>query len=262
MPMPRGEDGRGRDADSVLMAAAPEYLSTGPARHSPEADPQYPHHVLDDAAIRGVLLERVSSRWSQSADTLVVEEFGTHFGAARVDVAVVNGHLWGYEIKSEIDRLDRLAAQVQAYGEVFDYMSLVVAERHVDRAAATVPEWWEVIRAIPTRSEPRLTQLSRGRRNTGARPEAIARLLWRDELADALQQIGADAGYRSATRDRLADRLVESVGLEHLGRLVRDQIRARPMWRADPARTPNGATSQRARTSSGFLARRVRPPRR
>lgn len=218
--------------------------------------------VLDDAAIRAVLLDRVRGRWAESADTLIVEEFGTHFGAARVDLAVVNGHLWGYEIKSHVDRLDRLAAQVEAYSQVFDYMTLVVADRHLERAAAIIPDWWEVIRASQKPSGAALTRLSRGRRNAGANPHAIARLLWRDELAAVLEEIGADAGYRSATRDRLADRLVESVDVERLGVLVRTKIRARPGWRADPARTPDDATSQLARTSSGFLARRLRSPRR
>lgn len=218
--------------------------------------------VLDEVAIRAALLDRVRARWASSDQTLVVEEFGTHFGASRIDVAVVNGHLWGYEIKSAADRLVRLPAQAKAYGEVFDYVSLVAADCHLERARVVVPGWWEVISATTSIAGVRLTQVTRGRRNLGARPGAIARLLWRDELAAALHDLGADAGVRSATRERLADRLVESLPVDQLGRVVRDQIRARPAWRADPARTPSDVTSQLARTSSGFLARRLRPPRR
>lgn len=218
--------------------------------------------MLDDAAIRAVLLDRVRERWRDHDDTLVIEELGTHFGAARVDVAIVNGHLWGYEIKSAVDRLDRLPTQVQAYGQVFDHMTLVVADRHLERASAIVPSWWEVIRAFPTRSEVRLRQVVRGRQNPAPDPATIARLLWRDELADVLGRLGADEGVRSATRDRLADRLATSVSHDQLGVLVRARLRARPGWRAGPARKPDDVTLPPVRRSSGFLARRVRPPRR
>ena len=218
--------------------------------------------MLDDALIRGALLERLRSRWATSTDTLLVEEFGTHFGAARIDLAAVNGHLWGYEIKSAADRLNRLPSQIAAYGEVFDYVTLVVADRHLQKASSLIPDWWAVMRAVDTRSRVRLVEHRRGRHNPRVSAGAVARLLWRDELAAILEALGADSGVRSATRDVLADRLVASVPAKELGVLVRDQIRARPRWRADPARTPDAGTFQRAHTSSGFLARRVQPPRR
>jgi hypothetical protein len=215
--------------------------------------------MLDEAAIRTALMKRVQARWELSSQTLMIEEFGTHLGASRIDLAVVNGHLWGYEIKSAADRLNRLPAQVNAYSEVFDYVGLVAADQHLDRAVLMVPDWWEIIRATSTNRGTRLVQVVRGRRNRSTQGGAIARLLWRDELASVLRQTGNDAGVRSATRDRLADRLVESLSRDELGRIVRDQIRARPAWRDARARTPDDAPFLPARMSSDFLARRLRP---
>lgn len=215
--------------------------------------------MLDEAGIREALLTRVRDRWTTATEaTTIVEEFGTHFGASRIDVAIVNGHLRGYEIKSASDRLSRLPAQVNAYTDVFDYVTLVAVERHLDRAREIVPHWWEVIRATTCRDAVQLHQVVRGRRNPYVDPVAVARLLWRDELLRALEVHAADAGVRSATRERLAQRLAEALSPDVVGRIVRDQIRARPMWRGDPARMPGGERYRPGRTSSDFLARRLR----
>ena len=63
--------------------------------------------------------------------TLIVEELGIRQGAARVDVAVVNGSLHGYEIKSARDTLERLPKQSELYSSVFDTITLVTAENHL-----------------------------------------------------------------------------------------------------------------------------------
>ena len=46
-------------------------------------------------------------------------------GAARVDIAVINGHIRGVEIKAEADSLERLPRQVEAYGRVVDRATLI-----------------------------------------------------------------------------------------------------------------------------------------
>jgi hypothetical protein len=214
--------------------------------------------VAAESDIRDVLRARIDDRWDDD-HTLVVEEFGTHFGSGRADLAIVNGSLRGYEIKSDADRLDRLPSQIERYNEVFDYVSLVAALRHLERASDLVPDWWEIIEVSdsPT-GRVRLRQIRRGRRNPSPDATATAMLLWRDELLNALEGLNEDRGLRSSTREELARHLAQATSIRDLGEIVRDQIRARPAWRADPARTPCGETSRRARRSSGFLARRLR----
>ncbi|MDA8118743.1 MAG: sce7726 family protein, partial [Gammaproteobacteria bacterium] len=74
-------------------------------------------------------------------DTVVLDELGICRGEVRVDVAVVNGEIHGYEIKSDRDSLRRLASQVELYSKVLDQATLVAGERHFDAAAALLPEW-------------------------------------------------------------------------------------------------------------------------
>src|ERR1035441_1910308 len=88
--------------------------------------------VTRDADIRKVLLEGLEAKYSDRDHDLIVEEFGCK--AARADVAVINGVLHAYEIKSDSDSLDRLPSQIDAYQGVFEYVTLVCGRRLLERA--------------------------------------------------------------------------------------------------------------------------------
>ena len=60
--------------------------------------------------------------------TLIIDELPICRHAARADLAVINGHFSGYEIKSDRDTLKRLGSQVDAYCRVFDYVAVVTAQ--------------------------------------------------------------------------------------------------------------------------------------
>jgi len=63
---------------------------------------------------------RLLARAAGAPDTLIVNELGLADGASRVDIAVINGHICGGEIKAEADSLDRLPRQVEAYGRLVE----------------------------------------------------------------------------------------------------------------------------------------------
>ncbi len=56
-------------------------------------------------------------------DTKVVQEMGVWNGTVRIDIAVINGELGGFELKSDSDNLLRLPAQAELYSRVFDRMT-------------------------------------------------------------------------------------------------------------------------------------------
>jgi len=78
-------------------------------------------------------------------ETLIVEEMGVWSGTVRIDIAVINGELSGFELKSDRDKLDRLPLQAKVYSKVFDRVTLVVGARHVRKALPLIPEWWSVL---------------------------------------------------------------------------------------------------------------------
>ena len=55
---------------------------------------------------------------------------GVWSGTVRIDVAVLNGEMCGYEIKSDRDTLERLPFQIEIYSKEFDKLTLVVGRRH------------------------------------------------------------------------------------------------------------------------------------
>lgn len=214
--------------------------------------------VLREEHVRRATLSRLEQRWRNTPETLVVEEFCTHFGTSRIDIAVVNGALWGYEIKSEADRLGRLPGQVKAFSEVFDYVTLVAAGKHMSRSMAIVPSWWGAVEAQKHQAQVQLKERRKPQRNTAVNPRAVASLLWRGELLSLLELMNADSGVRSASRAALIEALVAQLQPTDLSRVVRESIRARRAWRDVPARKQGAETLRHAHTSSGFLARRVR----
>jgi hypothetical protein len=188
---------------------------------------------MRDIDVRTVLAAEVARRYKGDADTLIIHELGVCSGDARIDLAVVNGKLHGYEIKSDADTLKRLPAQAEVYSAVFDLVTIVVGEHHLDAVRAIVPEWWGIVKAA-SGNPVTLSELRAPKPNPSPNPMAIARLLWRAEALSLLRDASLDCGVKSKPREAIYGRLVESFPLGELRRLVRCQLRAREGWRSGP----------------------------
>lgn len=149
-----------------------------------------------------------------NTDTAVaVEELPLRGGYVRADVAIVRPtSLHVYEIKSDRDRLDRLPEQRRLYGEIADYVTLVVGWRHVLPAMRTVPHWWEVwLAEADVSGRPSFVPLRAGVRNPDVHIAALASLLSRDEAISFLTDSGAATGTRSLPRAALYSRIAEAL---------------------------------------------------
>jgi hypothetical protein len=169
------------------------------------------------------------------ADTLVLEELGLTHGASRVDIAVINGHIRGVEIKAEADSLDRLPRQVEAYGQVVDRATLIASERHLPAALELLPAWWGVIAARRAANGSvvfRRLRAERANRQTDA--VSLARLMWRDEVHAVLSEMGCEPQLLRAPRTALYTELAARVPKAQLAALVRTTLKARTNWRDRP----------------------------
>ena len=63
---------------------------------------------MRDSEIRNTLRATLLSEHAGDPTAVVIDELGICQGSARIDMAVVNGSLNGYEIKSDLDTLARL----------------------------------------------------------------------------------------------------------------------------------------------------------
>ena len=190
---------------------------------------------LKDLDLRSAALSRLLAHAHQCANTLVLEELGITHGSSRVDIAVINGHIRGVEIKAEADSLKRLPRQVEAYGLVVDRATLIASERHLPAAFELLPAWWGVIaagRAANGSIVFRRLRDERANRETDA--VSLARLLWRDEVHTVLSEMGCEPKLLREPRAALYAELARRMPKAQLAALVRITLKRRTSWRDRP----------------------------
>ncbi|HUO50183.1 MAG TPA: sce7726 family protein [Candidatus Paceibacterota bacterium] len=190
--------------------------------------------LTNDAVIREALIAQLSEKYS-SSQYRIIPELGVQHGAARIDVAIVNGILHGFEIKSDKDTLLRLRDQRDYYNHVFDQVTLVVGKTHLFDAIKIVPDWWGLQLAKKIEDGSVIFQTIReARDNQFQDGVSVARLLWRQEALDLLENMGQAKGVRSKPREEVYVRLANSLELEPLKQRVRHVLQyCRQDWRSD-----------------------------
>lgn len=191
--------------------------------------------LLRDSDVRLAAYRRLLTHAQACPDTLVIDELGLDHGSCRIDIAVINGHIRGLEIKAEADNLDRLPRQVAAYGEVVDRASLIAAPRHLEVATTIIPEWWGIVVAERgARQGVRFRRIRAERSNRHVDPLVLARLLWRPEAQALLREIGIPERDLRVPRETLYQRLVSEFPSRRLAASVRQALKTRTVWRDPP----------------------------
>ena len=191
---------------------------------------------MRDRDVREALRRKVLAEHTRDPDTLVIDELGICHGVARVDIAVVNGRLHGYEIKSDADTLQRLPDQSAAYSAVFDRVTIVAGSKHAQEVTHIVPDWWGIkIATQGPRGAVHFADWRAPRRNPSIDPVELARLLWKEEAIAILESKGVE-GYRRKNRSALHEKLATCLTLNELRDTVRMTLKSRASWRLDARR--------------------------
>jgi len=67
-------------------------------------------------------------------------------GTTRADVVHITGQfMHGYEVKGDGDTLQRVANQLRCYGEVYDFVTFIVTEKHLAKLLPLLPDWVGVL---------------------------------------------------------------------------------------------------------------------
>jgi hypothetical protein len=224
--------------------------------------PSMPTPWTTDADVRRALRAKLREEHSEPG-TRIIEELGLGEGIVRIDVAVVNGQLLGYEIKSDRDTLDRLPDQAALYNAVFDEVVLVTGKRHRAAASRVVPRWWGVVVAeVSSAGDVLLTPKRKPRPNRNVDPGVLVRLLWREEALQLLEQRDAARGFRSKPRADIYAKVLELLPPNDLRERVREILKLREGWRSAESRASRGDASRFAATSRDFLRSPFGPHRR
>lgn len=188
------------------------------------------------SVLRGILEKKREQYRGQGHRAEIFDELGVQHGANRVDYAIVNGIMCGYEIKSDRDTLDRLPEQVKEFSEVFDELTLVVGKRHLYKAIHQIPEWWGVWLAKENQNGSIEIQILRNpQKNKQQDIKSIARLLWKEEALRILEERNEAKGLRNKTREFIYSRIedVFASDMDSFKQKVSLTLTSREGWRAD-----------------------------
>lgn len=190
-----------------------------------------------DADIRSALHAKRLRRAKSHPDTLVIDELGLAHARSRIDVAVINGCIHGYEIKSAKDNLDRFVTQIDIYRQTLQKLTLVAAPKHVAGIMRHAPEWCGVIAAEQgPRGGINFQVLRNAATNPEIDPVMMAHLLWRDEVIELLDQAGYAPKDLRRPRKQLYEMLCEAMTLREITASIRAFMAQRQTWRDRPAR--------------------------
>lgn len=197
----------------------------------------------NDKLIRTALKKDLEHICGKDPHTKIIEELGIRHGTARVDIAVVNGVLHGYELKSDLDTLYRLPEQIRIYNSVFDQVTLVVGRNHLHEAVKIIPDWWGIVIAkiVDSSGAVSFCDIRESTENPNRISLEIAKLLWRIEALDILEKKGSAEGLRSKPRKEIYERLVMVLDQEELRAEVREHLLARVSWRSEKQYMLNGS---------------------
>jgi hypothetical protein len=190
-----------------------------------------------DSDIRKLLIKKIliTKTFVSDPTTKIIHELDVCFGKSRVDLAVVNGKIHGYEIKSEQDTLERLPSQIDSYNKIFDTITIVTGENHISKVIEMVPEWWGIYYVSKKdNNELVLRKKRQFKVNKFIDIHYLTELLWKEELIELLRLNGIEKGTKSKTRSALCNIVSAKIDKDEVKKFVRDKLKSRESWRAVP----------------------------
>lgn len=180
-----------------------------------------------DAEIRKSLHNYLEIRNNYIPGTIIVDEFNVCKGLARVDVAVINGVIHGYEIKSEKDTLQRLPNQIKYYNKSLEKITISINECHFEKTLKIIPDWWGI---IIINNEEKIKEIRKARLNNLIDSESILQLLWKDELIELINNHGLIT-KRNLTKVKLHKIIIDELEKDSILNEVRQTLKLRKNWR-------------------------------
>jgi hypothetical protein len=198
---------------------------------------------LRDRDIRLALIDKLRKLYAHDPHTLILQEFGLFEHRVRIDVAVVNGFMFGFEIKSDADTLERLPFQKEIYNKIFDNVVIVVGESQFSKIEAVVPAWWGIWVARNNANKVGLRIAREPSDNENVDPKALVRCLWKREALEIIKEKQLyEKKLNKAKRSVLWDILADSIPIDE--RLVCSYLKRRDDWRIVLPQRLNGDSPQ------------------
>ena len=185
--------------------------------------------MLKDNDIRVTLIDELN-RINAQHDYRIIEELAVCDGNARVDVAVANGRLCGYEIKSDADTLERLSLQQQCYDKTFDTVSIVVGKKFKDSIEECIPNYWGIYVVYEYAGNCKIERKRAAKVNKNIEANSLLQLLWKEEIIKLLRNAGIK-GISGKNRRLLRQIVIDNFTLKEIRDYTRETIKSRQNWR-------------------------------
>lgn len=191
-------------------------------------------NATNDQDIRHALHSRLQKQYYVKEDHLVIDELSLEHGRNRVDIAVFDNYIHGYEIKSSKDNLLRLKNQLLQYSKSLQKVTFVVAENHFEDVMISTPEWCGLILVTKgPRGGVSFRSMRRAKLNPNVDFFSLAHILWKSEAIDLLHQYGVTERLEYKTRKDLYKQLNQVMTVQQLALEIKAKLLKRGNWRAD-----------------------------
>lgn len=179
---------------------------------------------LSDATIRTELVSRLQRNVCNPEH--IVEELRIHDGNAIADVVACNlKTMHCYEIKSDLDKIERVTAQAAYFNLAFPKLTLVTTEKHLAKAEELTPSFWGIMLASPQKNQVVLKSVRKHSHNPAFSKYKALKSLWKTELLDLLCNL--QVPKKNLNRSQIAKELSSKMTKQSINIAISEKIRAR-----------------------------------
>lgn len=141
---------------------------------------------LNDKQIREHLIEKLSRQPVQPK--AIIEELRIHNGNAIADVVALYRDAHCFEIKSDLDKIERVVDQGKYYDLSFRKITLVTTRKHIKKALSLAPHHWGIILAEEKHDSISFRTVRSAVTNSSFDKERALMTLWKREMLSLVDQ--------------------------------------------------------------------------
>lgn len=182
-------------------------------------------HMLNEAEIKAALIDKLIER-GMLQDAVLINEMVVANWSRRADIAVVNGRLYAFEVKSDLDTLQRLDGQISAYLDRFDKVTVVTTRKFSSLIFERMPPEVEIWEASSDGGEVSLRVARRGKTKEITCKRTLCGFLLKSEIISFLRQRNDQLALQDMSRENLI-LLVKPYPLKELRSYVLACLKAR-----------------------------------
>lgn len=178
---------------------------------------------LDDKIIRENLINKLMNQ--SAKPKAIVEELRVHNGNAIADVVGLYNEAHCFEIKSDLDKIQRVREQSKFYNPSFPKISLVTTEKHLLKAQQICPPFWGILLAKENGDELTVRNVRKAKKNPEFCKKTALLALWKIEMLN-FPTLAAKK-YKYDNRENLIEILAANLGKESISRGISDAVAKR-----------------------------------